>query len=67
MNKQTENYFAKHGTLEFNLGRAWISLREAAQLGEGMIIRTNRMAGTDYELAFNGTSLADAGAVIAGP
>ena len=67
MNKQTDNFFAKSGTLEFILGRAWISLREAAQLGEGMIIRTNRMAGTDYELAFNGTRLANAGAIIAGP
>ena len=67
MNKQTDNFFVKSGTLEFILGRGWISLREAAQLGEGMIIRTNRMAGTDYELAFNGTRLADADAVIAGP
>ena len=65
--KNRENFFDRRGTLEFVLGRGWISFREAAQLEAGMIIRTNRIAGNDYELAFNGTRLADAAAIIAGP
>lgn len=48
------------GTLELVLGSAWLSRFELGRLKVGDYVLTDRIAGTGFELRFNGTRLADA-------
>jgi flagellar motor switch/type III secretory pathway protein FliN len=61
-----ETLDTKEGALEFALGSGWLSRYEASRLAPGSILRTTRIAGTGYELRFNGERIADAQAVVAG-
>jgi flagellar motor switch/type III secretory pathway protein FliN len=54
------------GYVEFALGSGWLSRHEASRLAPGMVVRTARIAGTGYELRFNGERMADAEAVVVG-
>jgi flagellar motor switch/type III secretory pathway protein FliN len=54
------------GELELVLGSGWVSLYELGALAPGAIILSTRLAGTGYELRFEGERLAEATAVILG-
>lgn len=61
-----ETIDTKEGTLEFALGSGWLSRYEASRLAPGSVLRTTRIAGTGFELRFNGERMADADAVVIG-
>jgi hypothetical protein len=62
-----ESFDMMEGKLELIVGSGWMSRYEASRLAPGAVVRTTRIAGTGYELRFNGERLAEASGAVIGP
>jgi flagellar motor switch/type III secretory pathway protein FliN len=61
-----ETIDGKKGKLELVLGGGWLSRHEASMLRPGLIIRSERLAGTGQELRLNGERMASCELMIFG-